>query len=280
MRVARRNASARGAAVALDMVRRAPTTAEALFSSAAYSAWVNDPAYADRLGEWKSRGSDTAFAAMLTFTRASTADDLDAYGATQTHAVNGARLGFDGSGNPLGLLLENASAPRAVDVALIGGAAFLSAFAGDRTGWIVAECMLPAVAIATSQWILQVDDGADTNALSARNPASSSNLQMFLASTNVGSAGGAITAGVTFRLGMRWTTARADLFAHGALVGGGNVTVPAAAFTTLRLMNRPAGDRSANGRMRGLWCGPEQPSNTQMQALTVVGADVAAVLGA
>lgn len=97
-----------GSAVALDFVRRGPVV-EALFAQDSYAAWVNDPAYADRMADFQAAGAPSTFASIVTFARSSVANDLDVFGGLSQAASGAVRVGYDAAGAPAGMLIESSA---------------------------------------------------------------------------------------------------------------------------------------------------------------------------
>lgn len=75
-----------------------------------FRRWVNDPAYADRVGRYRAAPSgplaNVLFAERFTFSRASKATELDAYGAVGEVAIDGLRQGYALDRTPAGWLIE------------------------------------------------------------------------------------------------------------------------------------------------------------------------------
>jgi hypothetical protein len=176
-----------------------------------------------------------------------------------------------------------AAATRAADVATLIGTAFADAFgAGAAQGWVVVEAMLPQAApTGVNQTLVQVDDGSSNNRILLRNDAGTANMLAYRVTAGagaspvtplVGAAGGAV-----FRCGMAWDAA-GNVRSSGN--GGAIVTLTGApnGLIALRLGNNNSTTGPLSGRIRGLWCGYEQPSDAQLQAATVLGADVGAAI--
>jgi hypothetical protein len=185
------------------------------------------------------------------------------------------------------LILPPAAAPaastRAADVATVSGQAFADAFgAGAAQGWVVVEASLPQAAPAgVNAFLAQIDDGTNDNRVYLINVAGtatvSANARVATVYSGNAAPANSFTAGSPFRAAMRWGSGTLACCLGAGAVATLTGAVPSG-LTTLRLGNVLGSSNPLNGRIRGLWCGPEQPSNAQLQAATTLGADVAAAI--
>lgn len=173
---------------------------------------------------------------------------------------------------------------RGPDVLLVQGNAFQQIFgAGASQGAVWLDVVLNAQAgPLTEQYLLQVDDGTNSNRLLVRVALNTASIQGFRVTGGAGTGSavlGTITPGVPFRVGMAWNLGvvrfvgpSAAIVQHtGALLSG---------FTRLLVGGGFASSSILNGRVRGLYAAPRAPTDAKLLAASVLGADIDSILTA
>lgn len=219
------------------------------------------------------RQVDDPFDGLITFTRASTADYVDAAGVTQTAAINQPCLDHDPSTLArLGLRMRKAAAPRAQDMALITGETLMRWARSDEGAFIVEFVDNVGANGSTNQYLLRANNGTSSEHVSLYLPPSGLSVSMFAATGGVNQvdvSGGNRVVGALAKMGAAFK--RNDFY---ATLGGA-----AGAFDTLggvptSLTRLDIGARESSGgpltdtHIRRIRFFPFRMSNARLKELT------------